>query len=241
MGKRGMISAPAGNAKRLGAALCLLAGLAGAGAALAATTIYTCTDPSGKKHTSDRLIRECALRDHRVLNPDGTVRRVITPPLTGEERAAQEARESEATAERTAQLDAMRRDRSLAQRFPDEAAHNKARAAALDDVHKAVALSEKRLATLAIERKPLLAEAEFYQGKPLPAKLKQDLDANDASTDAQRSLIQNQQAEEVRINALFDAELARLKRLWAGAPPGSMGVLPGASAPPATPRKAAAK
>ena len=234
MGKRGMISA-------FGAALCVLAGLAGVNAARAATTIYTCTDPSGKKHTSDRLIPECALRDHRVLNPDGTVRRVITPPLTAEERAAQEARESEATAERTAQLDAIRRDRSLAQRFPNEAAHSKARAAALDDVRKSVALSEKRLATLAIERKPLLAEAEFYKGKPLPAKLKQDLDANDATTEAQRSLIQNQQAEEVRINALFDAELVRLRRLWAGAPPGSMGVMPAGSAPIASPRKAAAK
>jgi hypothetical protein len=43
-------------------------------------------------------------------------------------------------------------------------------------------------------------------------------------------LIQNQQAEIVRINALFDTELARLKQLWAGAPPGSMGALPVASA-----------
>ena len=59
----------------------------------------------------------------------------------------------------------------------------------------------------------------------MPAKLKQQLDANDATTEAQRTLIQNQQAEVVRINALFDTELARLRKLWAGAPAGSMGVL----------------
>ena len=51
--------------------------------------------------------------------------------------------------------------------------------------------------------------------------------------------MQNQHAEEVRINNLYDVELERLKRLWAGAPPGSMGVLPVPAAASA-PRKAAA-
>jgi hypothetical protein len=52
--------------------------------------------------------------------------------------------------------------------------------------------------------------------------------------------MQNQQIEVVRINALFDVELERLKSLWGGAPPGSMGILP--VAPPASaPRKAASK
>ena len=40
------------------------------------------------------------------------------------------------------------------------------------------------------------------------------------------SLIANQQAEMGRINALYDAELARLRKLWSGASPGSMGALP---------------
>jgi hypothetical protein len=95
----------------------------------------------------------------------------------------------------------------------------------LNDVRKAVESSERRMAALAAERKPLISEAEFYEGKPLPLKLKQALDANDATTDAQRTLIQNQQIETVRINALYDAELARLRRLWGGAPAGSMGAV----------------
>jgi hypothetical protein len=65
-------------------------------------------------------------------------------------------------------------------------------------------------------------EAEFYKGKALPAKLKQQLDANDAATEAQRVLIDNQKAELVRVNRLYDVELARLKRLWAGAAPGTL-------------------
>lgn len=199
-------------------------GCAGAGPALAA--IYSCVDANGKKLTSDRPIAACADRDQRVLNPDGSVKRVLPPTPTADERAEQEARERQAAVERAAQADAIRRDRNLMVRFPNEAAHNKARAKALDDMHNAVALSEKRLAALAVERKPLTDETEFYVGKPLPHKLRQQLDANDAAAEAQRALIQNQQAEIVRINALFDAELARLRRLWSGAPPGSMGILP---------------
>lgn len=196
----------------------------GAGAASAA--IYSCIDVNGKKLTSDRPIVECANRDQKVLNPDGSVKRVLPPTPTADERAEQEARERQAAAERVAQQDAIRRDRNLMVRFPNEGAHQKARAKALDDVRNAVVVSEKRLAALAVERKPLQDEAEFYVGRQIPLKLRQQLDANDAATDAQRVLIHNQQAEIVRINALFDVELARLKKLWAGAAPGSMGALP---------------
>ena len=216
--------------------------LAGVPAAIAAdpsTTgraqIYTCTDASGKKLTSDRPIAECIAREQRVLNADGSVRRVMPPTPTADERADQEVREREAAVERATRLDAIKRDRNLLSRFPNEAAHRKARAAALDDVDKALRLSQTRLGSLAAERKPLLDEAEFYVGKRLPAKLKTQLDANDASIEAQRMLAQNQKGEGVRINTLYDLELERLKRLWGGAQPGSLGGMPGSSVPP--PRK----
>jgi hypothetical protein len=234
MGHRAWVSMPALHAVLCGSAVAL-GGLASAWAA--GGVIYSCVDANGKRLTSDRPIPECTAREQRVLNPDGSVKKIVPPTLTHDERTEQEAREREAASERSAQQDAIRRDRSLMFRFPNQAAHNKARAAALDDVRKAVQLSERRLGVLAAERKPLMDESEFYTDKTLPLKLKLQLDANDAAVDAQRSLIQNQQAEEVRINANFDAELARLKLLWAGTPPGSLGALAAASAP----RKAAAK
>jgi hypothetical protein len=205
-------------------------GMLAASAGAAAAPIYSCIDANGKRLTSDRPIAECSTREQRILNPDGSVRRIVPPTMTAEERADAEAREREAAAARVAQQDAIRRDRNLMIRFPNELAHNKARNAALDDVRAAVQLTEKRLAALATERKPLIDEAEFYLGKQMPAKLKQALDANDAATEAQRSLIQNQQAEIGRINALYDVELMRLKKLWGGAQAGSMGPLPVAPA-----------
>ncbi len=197
-----------------------------------APLIYTCTNAAGKKLTSDRPIPECSDRAQRVLNTDGSERRVIGPVLTAEQRAEKERAEREAEAERVAQREAVRSDRNLLARFPNEAAHAKGRAAALDIVHNALKVSEARLAVLARERTPLTNEAEFYVGKPLPSALKTQLDANDAAVAAQRELIQNQKVEVTRIDQVWDAQLARLKRLWAGAEPGSMG--PVAAAKPAT-------
>ena len=201
-------------------------GLAVAGcASAAAASIYSCTDAAGRRLTSDRPILECTGREQRVLNADGSVKAVLAPTLTSDERADKEAREHDAASERAVRQDAMRRDRNLLARFPDEAAHHKAREAALDDVRKSVLVSRGRVALFTAERKSLMDEAEFYTAKTMPGKLKALLDANDASTEAQRSLIQNQQAEVVRINMLYDAELAHLRKLWAGVQPGSVGVV----------------
>lgn len=196
--------------------------------------IYTCTDASGKKLTSDRPIVECNAREQRVLNADGSVKSVRQPTMTADERAAAEERERDAIADRSRQQEAVRRDRNLLARFPNEAAHRKQRELALDDVRKALRQSEARLIALASERKPLTDEAEFYVGKQLPLKLKLALDANDASVEAQKSLQQNQQIEVLRIDKLYDTEFERLKKLWGGAQPGSLGVIAGAApAPPA--------
>ena len=218
---------PAARPVRLPALALLLALCA---AVAQSGTIYTCVDPSGKRLTADRPIAECSNREQRQLNADGSVRRVVGPSPTADERAAAEAAERRAARERAAQSDALRRDRNLVIRFPDEAAHQRAREAALAHLRQSVQVSEKRNAELARERKTLLDEAEFYRGKELPLRLQQALQANDAGVEAQRALMQNQQAETLRINALFDAELQRLRRLWAGARPGSMGVLPAATA-----------
>ncbi len=210
-------------------------------AAASAAGIYSCIDDKGRRLTSDRLIPECSSRDQRVLNRDGSVRRVVPPTLTAEERAEREAAERRTADARTAQADAVRRDRNLVARFPDEAAHAKAREAALDTVRLAMRASELRLKVLASERKPLQEEAEFFKGKSLPPRLRQQLDANDAALGAQREAIQNQEAELRRVNKLYDDERARLRRLWAGAALGSLGpsitaaaAAPAASAAPAT-------
>ncbi len=214
-------------------ALALLAAAVGALAQPRPTPsgIYTCVDDKGKRITSDRPIPECTAKEQRVLNKDGSLKAVHPPTLTADERSEKEAKEKKEAEARAAQADAVRRDRNLKARYPSEESHAKAREAALDSVRLAIKNSEQRLKDLTAERKPLLDEAEFYVGKPLPAKLRQAIDANDAATEAQRSSMANQQAEMVRINKFYDSELDRLRRLWAGAQPGTLGPLDAPVAP----------
>lgn len=189
------------------------------------TRIYVCTDANGKRLTSDRPIVECLSREQRLLNPDGSVRSVLAPPMTASERAAKEARDREAAIEEAARHDAIRVDRLLLNRYPDEPTHQRAREAALNAVREASELSRRRMAELAVERKVALGEAEFYKTTTLPPKLRYEIESNEAATASQRVLIQGQEAEAARIHARFDSELERLRRLWAGAPSGSLGPL----------------
>lgn len=204
----------------------------GPAAAASGAGIYTCVDDRGRRLTSDRPIPDCVAKEQRVLNSDGSLRKVVPPTLTADERAEQEATERRAALERAAKADAVRRDRNLMIRYPNEAVHRKAREAALDTVRMAIKATEQRVQELAAERKPLQEEAEFYQGRQMPLRLKQQIDANDAAVDAQRAAASNQEAELVRVNRLYDAELAHLRKLWAGALPGSLGAIPTAEPPP---------
>ena len=188
----------------------------------AATGIYSCEDGKGHKLTSDRPIQECLDREQRMLNKDGSHRSTVPPRMTAEETAVYEDQQRQKAVRESAQKDAVRRDRNLMMRFPNEAAHNKGRVAALDDLRKAIGASEKRVAELKAEGKDLTQEAEFFKKKALPFKLRSRMEANEATQQAQRDITQNQKAEMVRINALYDLELARLRRLWAGARPGSL-------------------
>jgi hypothetical protein len=220
---------PNPTSHRVAAALALLlaagspVAVAQSAAASSSTTIYACTDAHGRRLTSDRLIAECIGQEQRVLNRDGSLRTIVPAALTADERAAKEARDRKDAEERAARADALRRDRNLISRYPDEAAHQRAREQALDTVREAMKASVQRISALEAERKPLLVEGEFYAGRSMPAALRAQLDGNDAAMQAQREAAKTQEAELDRINKLYDVELGRLKRLWAGAAPGSLG------------------
>lgn len=219
-----------GRARRC-VALLGAAWLAGLAQAQTGGAIYTCTTPDGQRLTSDRPIPACRSVEQRVLNRDGSLRQVLPPTLTAEELVVKEAEERRQAAIRQAQQDAVRRDRNLKQRYPDEAAHLRARESALDTVRLALRSGEQRLQELQREREPLIAETEFYAGRELPAALRQRLDANEASQQAQRNAISAHRAEIDRINGVYDVELERLRKLWAGAQPGSLGPMPSGTLP----------
>jgi hypothetical protein len=188
-----------------------------------ANYIFQCTNAQGRVLTSDRLIGECNDREQTLSTKEGVMLRIIPPSLTATEREAYEARQAKERAVLEAKAEAQRRDKQLLARFSNEASHQRARDNAMDSAISANRISQTRLAALDDERKPLQQESEFYKGKALPAKLQQQFDALAMTEAAIHTAMQAQRDEMARINEMYDIELERLKKLWAGAPSGSLG------------------
>ena len=180
--------------------------------------IYSCVDKIGRRLTSDRPIPECIDREQRELSPTGTVRRVIGPTLTEHEREVLEAKRRKDLEERNRIAEERRRERVLLARYPDKAAHDAERAAAITHVDEVTATAKKRIAELQERRKKIDVEMEFYRKDPVkaPMNLQRQLLENTEDMAEQQRFIAGQDQEKRRVHQRFDAELVQLKELWAG-------------------------
>ena len=195
-----------------GAALALGVGAAHAQAGKpAGPRIFHCG-----KQLSDRPASDCPTQNE--LNSDGSVKRAAPPPPTEAEKEAEEQRKRAAEVARAAERARQRSDNDLLRRYPNRAAHDLRRREALEDSSRTLKAAQDRIAKLQAERKPLLDEAEFYVGKPLPLKLRLAMDKNDAELEASNKMVATQKDEVGRINANYDAELEHLRQLWATPP-----------------------
>lgn len=178
--------------------------------------IYTCVDRNGRRLTADRPIPECLDREQRELSPSGITRRQIGPSLTELERAAQDAQNRKDAEERARVVEERRRERVLVARYPDKAAHDVERAAAIQMVDDVTATAEKRTLELKAERKKLDVEMEFYKKDPnkAPMTLRRKIAEIDDSLAEQQRFIAGQDQEKRRVHARFDTELAQLRKLW---------------------------
>ena len=198
----------------LGAAL--WAGFAVADAPATANGIYSCTDASGRRITSDRPIAACVDREQRVLGNTGVELRRLGPTLTEQERAAQEAKHRQEQAEQLQLREERSRERAMLLRYPNQGVHDEARTDALAQVNDVIAIAKNRQTELTQRRRKLNTEMEFYQKDPkkAPANLRRQLKENDDSQAEQQRYIAQQESEKQRINQRFDAELQQLRKLW---------------------------
>ena len=188
------------------------------GTALAqSASIYTCVDDKGRKITSDRAIPECVDRVQREITPSGTVKRVIGPTLTAQERAAQEEKDKIAAETRAHQQEEKRRDRALLLRYPNKSSHDQERSLALAQTDEVSKAAVKSLQELAEQRKRLDNELEFYKKdfSKAPAQLRRRVEENDNNVATQKRLIADQVMERQRVNQRFDNEFGKLRPLWA--------------------------
>jgi hypothetical protein len=185
-----------------------------------AADVYVCTDAGGRTITSDRPPPECFGRPIKELRPDGSVRRVIEPPLTPEQRKAREEQARREYQEQERRRAQARRDLALMETYASEAEIEAARQAALNSRRELIERAKKRLENFARERKRLDDEAEFYANRKMPDKLQRAFDANESLTHSEQKLMADMQAEMVRINERFDGEARRFRELvLAGARP----------------------
>ena len=189
---------------------------------LAQAAIFTCVDAQGRRITSDRPIAACMDREQRELSSSGSVKRVIPPEPTAEERATLDAKRK-ADAEQTARLaEEKRKERALLSRYPNEAAHQRERAKALESVDVVENTIQKRIEELVKLRAGLDDEMAFYAKDPAkaPPLLKRKIQDNESLVSAQQNALKQQAGERQRVNERFDAELEQLRRLWAQAAAG---------------------
>ena len=214
---------------RLGLAVGLSAGFC---ASVSAQSIYTCVDATGRKITADRPIAECTDRTQRELNKTGTLRREIGPSLTAQELAARDAKDKLAQEASARDAENKRRDRALLLRYPSRAVHNQERGTALAQIDEVIKAANKRTGELAVQRKAIDSELEFYakDTSKAPLALKRRIEENDKSVAVQKSFIAEQDLEKKRVNLRFDEELVKLKPLWALAGGAATGTATGEAA-----------
>jgi len=180
--------------------------------------IYTCIDSKGRRLTSDRPIPECLDREQRELSSTGTVKRVVPPSYTAEERARLEAEKRKEAEAQARVAEERRRDKALLIRYPNRAVHDKERADALAQIDEVIGAVLRREEALVRQRKELDAELEFYKGdlNLAPSWLKRKYEDNDSQLKIQQRFLLDQAQEKDRINTRFDEELVKLRQLWAG-------------------------
>jgi hypothetical protein len=179
----------------------------GLGGVAAAARVHDCIDPATKAVTKSDI-------------PCPTAQ----GPTAAEAAADAEAKRL-ALIENGLRHDAKRADDQLLERYPDETAYRRLRAADLEPVTHHIGQATARLSQLIAERKPLDLEAEFYKGKPLPPWLHKKIEESESSF---RGLTQNFRDLEHDLAAIvkkYDEPRERLGKLWGGAAPGSMGPL----------------
>lgn len=190
--------------------------------------IYTCTDASGRKHTSDRPIVECNDREQTILNPSGTVKARIGPVLTPFEQSQSEARLRAEQKERALKEEEKRMDRALLIRYPNLTAHQKAREDAVAQVMLVKQVAAARQKDLLVERTKLTDEMAFYARNPgkAPAKLQRQLAAVTETLAEQERFLTEKDKEIQAVNTRFDEERQRLEPLWQANPVPAVASMP---------------
>lgn len=193
----------------------LAATLLGLGSSATGAQIFVCTDARGRTISADRPPVECGDRTIRELRADGSVRRLIEPPLTEAQKTARIEEEKQRKAEAEVRRQQMRRDLALLEAYASEQEIEQARDRQLANRQTLIERAQKRKADLERDRKKLDVEAEFYARREMPERLKLSYETHAQLLRSEDKIIGDIQADIERLNERFDTELKRYRELIA--------------------------
>jgi len=181
---------------------------------------------NGHQVCGDVLPMQCFGKGYREMSPQGTVRRMVEPPLTPEQLARRDAEERARRTEALRQRAEMRRNQSLLETYSSVADIDARRDRAVEGVDQDLKRAETRQAQLQKKRESLNREAEFYQKRPMPMSLATALHESDSELASQSSVIEAKKREIEAIRSRFEQDRSRYIRLTDPRSPGAIPVTP---------------
>jgi hypothetical protein len=175
--------------------------------------LYVCTTQSGRTLTGDLPPPECQNVQIRELNRDGSVRRIIEPPLTPDQRKKRDEEDKARREREKAAQEQLRKDRALLEAYAGEDEIESARDRVLAERQALIDRANQQLKEYRVDRKRLADESEFYVKRTLPDQLKQKLTDNTELQEQLLHQIEDIRADMQRINERYDADLRRYREL----------------------------
>jgi hypothetical protein len=171
--------------------------------------LYKCVDARGKVYYTQVPPRECLGRETQELNKSGTVIRKNERAATPSEVQAREAdRKRKAEADER-NREERRKNLALLNTYSSEKDIEDQRARALKEAQGAIEATERSIAGAQKRQQQLESEKEFYVKKPMPPKLKQEINNVDIEIKNQTALLEAKKKEISVINAKYDEDKRR--------------------------------
>jgi len=194
------------------ALLVLIVVLPAAVSAAGPSRMFKCVDAKGTTYYTQVPPPECQGKTTQELSSQGRVLKE-NEVLTPEQAAAREAeRKRKAEAEKLAG-EQRRKNAALLNTYSSEKDIDQARAEALKQAQEAIKSSETKIADSEKRRGSFDKEKEFYAKKPLPQKLKQDMEENELLIKKEREILEAKKKEILNINTKYDEDKRRFIEL----------------------------
>ena len=182
----------------------------------AAAKSYCCSDERGRQVCGDSLPRECYGRAYREVSERGTTLRQVEAPMTADQQAKRDAELAIKKKQEQAALEEKRKNQALLNTYSSEKDVDLARARALADLENRSKEVQSKYNEAVKRKQKLEGEREFYQKKPMPPELTEQIRASEAEIKAQQKAIEAKKQEMEQIRVRFDEEKKRYLELIRG-------------------------